>query len=399
MVSLRKRTILHYVIIYILICYQGAPLFVVMGSDRFYGGVLVFCGLYFYGKKRLNSYKLFIMVLFVLMIFTMAISGGGLTLGSCLSLITRFLIVIVAIDYNPALFLRRFFNLVVFICVINLVLFFINTVFGWGVLTPLYKSFYKLSLDNGTYNTYGLLFTRLRIGYPRNSGMFGEPGQFAALLLPALYLLIFRTREMFTKKQYICYLVILVISVLTCQSTAGYIALLGVLLALVCTKTHYGNTTKTLFCSIAILLLIYLTVYAGENNFFQRIVIDKLFNSNGGFDMSVSSGSARISAFELLYEYYPQHPEIVLGIGTAKGYGIDATMCSGMLNVLIMYGLPAFLLLHGYLFGNCLKYADNIWDFTCRVYILLGICLSQPNILFASLVLLMLYDQILYKTL
>lgn len=395
MKAINIRTLKHYILIYVLIAYQGAPIINLLGTTLFYGGVLIFCGLYLIKHRNLHNELFFLICLFVLMLFPVVQTGGGLTIASCLSIITRFMIVYVAIDYNPDMFLKRFLNLVCLIAVISIVLFAIYTVFGYGVLAPLYTKLYVYNPSSG-YVSYGLFLFRLRPGYPRNIGLFGEPGQYAALLIPALYFHIFLTRDFYGKKEFIIRLVIILIAVLSCQSTAGFIALLGVAIAFVGSRDNNSKIAKNIMCLGAIALLVYLFTSSNEDNFLQVNLLNKITNSTGEIDISHSSGAARLNGLENVIEIYSKYPAAALGIGTEDLPGFDSDTCSGILNILLMYGVLVFVLIHGYLFLVAFSIRRNIYDFVGRIYIFLAICLSQPNIMFASLVLLLVYERVLH---
>ena len=393
MKAVNKRTLKHYILIYILIAYQGAPIINLLGTNIFYGGVLALCGVYLVKHHNLHNELFFLICLFGLMSFTVVQTNGGLTIASCLSMITRFMIVYVSIDYDPDMFLKRFLNLVCLIATISIALFAIYTVFGYGVLTPLYTKLYAYSPSSG-YVSYGLFLLRLRPGYPRNIGVFGEPGQYAALLIPALYFHIFYTKNFYTKKEFIVRLIIILIAVLSCQSTAGFIALLGVAIAFVGLRDTNSKIAKNLMCFSAIVLLLYFFTSSNESNFLRVNLLNKITNSAGQIDISQSSGAARLDGLENVIEIYSKYPASVFGIGTENLPGFDSATCSGILNILLMYGLLVFLVIHGYLFLVAFSTRENIYDFIGKIYIFLVICLSQPNIMFASLVLLLIYEHV-----
>ena len=393
--AINKRALKHYILIYVLIAYQGAPIINLLGTTLFYGGVLALCGLYLIKHRNLHNELLFLICLFVLMLFTVVQTGGGLTIASCLSIITRFMIVYVAIDYDSDMFLKRFLNLVCLIAAISIAFFDIYTAFGYGALAPLYTKLYAYRPSSG-YVSYGLFLFRLRPGYPRNIGLFGEPGQYAALLIPALYFHIFHTKDFYGKKEFIFRLVIIVIAILSCQSTAGFIALLGVAIAFVGSRENNSKIAKNIMCFAAIALLVYLSTSSNENNFLQVNLLNKITNPTGKIDISHSSGAARLDGLENVIEIYSKYPAAAFGIGTADLPGFDSDTCSGILNILLMYGVLVFVAIHGYLFSVAFSIRRNIYDFVGRIYIFLAICLSQPNIMFASLVLLLVYERVLH---
>lgn len=388
-----KQKLTHYIMIYVLICYQGAPLIGLLGTRIFYGGVLLVGGLYLIQRPWLNKYTMFIAGLLVLTLSSFFITSGDLTIASCFSIVTRFLIVIMAIDYDPENFLKRFIDIVTVLAAVSVVVYAINMLLGYGALSWLYNLMYKTYNADSGYTSYGLFLVRIIPNSPRNNGLFGEPGQYAALLIPAIYMLIFKAEGLYERKQYTFRLIALGAAILTCQSTAGYLAIIGIIAVLLCTKTEYSGRTKGIVFIVAIGLFVYITRFAGENNFIQTNFIGKLFDSSGDFDLSVSSGSARVDGFSNVLNLYRSYPSAFWGIGTESNL-VNADACSGLLNILIMYGIPTFVYMHSYLAYITFKY-NSFWEAVGIVYVFLAMCLSQPNILFASLVLLVMYSYIM----
>lgn len=198
----------------------------------------------------------------------------------------------------------------------------------------------KLKLDPGSEEgiiIYNIEYSRSALGFIKNAGFVAEGGLFSTLLIPALYLNNIKDTKLFTKVN-----LVLIFTIITTSSTAGYVAL-GFFLIMVVLKLKSKFIT-TLFLPILIFGLYYsvielpfmyskvdklyeneMNVYNTENNparrgriLSARIDLD-LIKENPFFGRGIYSDNRYLNAEEKEIGYSNSYLGIV---GLASRYGL-----------------------------------------------------------------------------
>lgn len=220
----------------------------------------------------------------------------------------------------------------------------INFDFTFFIINSIQKSIPFISNASNETNA-NIIFWGLQrdIGTEyRNCGFMWEPGAFAAMLLPAIFLAFAISKHKWNFK-----ITVMVIALLTTLSTTGYIGLAVILI------WHFLALKKRKILFIlgpfAIILFTYLFItldFLGAKiiDHFETIdiIIDNAYSTNREFASLGRFGSAKMDLIDL-------QKNLFFGIGgsdeqmtTIKGKFINRT--NGLTNYLLRFGVVGFLL-------------------------------------------------------
>lgn len=384
-----KRGLLQYLLIYICIQYIGGRVLAALGSDLFYGGAILLCGavLLWMGPSPLPGRVWGPMLgLTASLLFTAAITAGGLSLGSVLSLLSRFLAVYAAVRLDPERFPERFLKLTCFLASVSLVLFFFVQAAGQDRALELFSRLY--SIPNGK-DWLGPSCGLFVVGYnfmdpARNAYLFGEPGEYQSLISAALYFLTFQENGLAEKKKG-RYLAVFLLTLLTIQSTVGLVNLaVYCAAALLAKKEQVGPAVKRTALLAAGLGAGYLVfVYKGEG-FLYKNLVSKLVSPTGELDLSAGTGAARIEPIRRFLETVRTCPEkLLFGVGFEglPGTPMGEYTTDGMLNLLVMIGAVSYSILAVILLGSFAKSAAPAPGLCFGLFLMFSMGLSQPDLL------------------
>ncbi len=205
----------NHLLILLLLCFSGNPLFVAYGNYRL-GYIVCLCYLVFVCLKRKQS-KLIESTLLYLSYFALIsvlhIVGYGNELSPILFFITCSLIGCLAIGSVGREFEKCYVDVMYWLALISLVLFafFSTTGIVYGI---------RLTSTDGV----SLVFYTHLLGYgeiyARNSGMFWEPGAYQGYLNIALFLLLRSEYNVDDRRKR---LLVLSLALFSTQSTTGYL--------------------------------------------------------------------------------------------------------------------------------------------------------------------------------
>ncbi len=395
-----KIAIIQYVLIYILIQYIGGRVLTAVGTDLFYGFTILFCGsLMLVFPKRLPLKKnlfIFLIVLSVSLLTTSLITGGALYIGTILSLLSRFILVYVAIQFDPENFVKRFLKLVVLMSIISLLEFFFVIVVGERSALRLFSRLYEIKNNTGFLgSSYGLFFICYNFMDPlRNTYMFGEPGEYQALLITALYFLTFFKND-YEKRIKIKYYIILILALITTQSTTGYFNLIAfTVVVLFSNRKTISPVIRNIILVGIIILIVYLIFWYSKNSFLYTNFIAKIIGDNGSVDLTLETGAARIGPINRFWQTLILVPhKLIFGVGYD---GLSAlplggyTTC-GLINSIAMTGFISSSILYGKMFIQLIKYSNSLGQIIFTIFVIVNMGLSQPDILSIMSVLICMY--------
>ena len=125
LLHINQNAIIQYLLIYLLIQYIGGRVAEALGSDLFFGGTLLLCVyLMLQMPNRLPLKKSvfgFLIILACSLGLSFAVTGGALSIGTILSILSRFILVYVAIQYDVQNFICRFIKMVFLMACISLI--------------------------------------------------------------------------------------------------------------------------------------------------------------------------------------------------------------------------------------------------------------------------------------
>lgn len=267
-------------------------------------------------KKQYNKYLLFFTFLLTCVSIT-RITNGGIGIGSWIGYVIPILISIVAINVDKSKFLQRFVNVATFLAAVGILLFFIqitNPEILKNILPTKYTTLmdYKVWSDSYNYKTmyypgYGLFLYSFRDGGDallRNKGLFTESGICQMLYNAAIFILLFLNNHLnLNKRKLTKYLIILIIAILTVQSSTGMLILSVMLLVYMFfvrkknQSVNLKNQVVFVIC-IGVLLLLFDFSIRGEDSLIYVGLIQKFIGSNHEYKLH-ENGQVRLGAAAL----------------------------------------------------------------------------------------------------
>lgn len=396
---IRKSTILQYFLIYCMLLDAGAAAISVISTDIYYLSLFVMgVGICVLNrnterfKKRFKySFQVFFLILVISYLLTFLISFGGLYYTIIISNIGRIAIVLAAITIDPEEFTARFIRTVSILAAVSLVIFlgyFIGGTDFWSPITSHLPVARSVRPPLGAQ--YGMFF--LCFNYfdsTRNSYIFGEPGEYQLVISTALFLILF-VKSRLSEKERKYYLLILLITMVTIQSTTGYMNLVILLVCAFFNKDKTGEVDtdliKKFLFFVVIAAAIAVIFFDGGDYFINKVLTEKIVNESGSVDFSQGTASARWNGFIRLGEYMKSHPlNCVFGIGLAERETTGVTSCNGFANSVLDYGiLTIFLLVFNY-FKSLMKYT-NIYATIAGFFVIMNTWFGQPVPLYTLII-------------
>lgn len=304
--EIRPKIWIHYILMYMLICLNGSTWFT-KNQYLIVGAVILVYALLAIGnrKYRRREYIGFPIFLLIAIMFVRFISGGiGIDMWELYA--AQILIVYMCYVWDPEFALTRFIKLVTIMGAISCIF--------WG-LACTNASLLQSVLTHtqmGTKDFYGLfLYTFVPQHSTRNTGIFTEPGRYQTVICAALFIMaLFYESLHLTKKQYKVCFAICIITLLTIQSTTGYIGfviiVLGVLFA---NKRKIPQTTRRIiFTLLGISLGVLLVDYYknGLNSIIGNVLLTKMAETD--VSDGYSSGGARVRTISACIELIKMKP-------------------------------------------------------------------------------------------
>lgn len=397
-----RLAIMQYLLIYIMIQYIGGRVAAAVGADLFYGATITLCIFLFFmriGDIRIEKrFFMFCVVLVSLLFITALLTAGALSIGTILSVFSRFLIVYVSVAIDKKNFLFRLLKLVFIFSCISLILFIFVQIMGTSVALGFFSKLYEIK--NGNYwlgSSYGLFLVCYNfMDATRNTYMFGEPGEYQSLIIMALYFLFFLKIEISNRKK-IRYATIFIVTVLTIQSTTGYFNLIVLVLAMCISRR--GSIAPALRKYVVLFLTavgIYLVISYSPESFLYKNFIAKIFSDSGSLDMTVGTGDARIGPMLLFLDTIRTVPgKLIFGVGYD---GISNTpmleySTGGLINSVVMLGILTNIWIYGKMFTSLKISGATISQYIFVIFFVINMGLSQPDLLAITSVLMCLYGE------
>lgn len=399
-ISINRNAIIQYILIYLLIQYIGGRVLAALGTDFFYGGTLILCMFLMLQmpnrlplKKNVFGYLL---ILGVSLGISFVITGGALSIGTILSIISRFILVYVAIQFDMEHFMHRFLKLAYIMACLSLIEFVFVQIIGVSNALDFFSRLYEIK--NGSSwlgNSYGLFFVCYNFMDPtRNAYMFGEPGEYQMLLITALYFMTFYSVDL-EKKEKIRYYVVFFAALLTTQSTTGYFNLIAFAVAVLLTNREQVRPfVKRILLVLIVALIIYLFLFYSENSFLYKNFFAKILTDNNTIDLATNTGIARTGPMERFVETVNIVPQkLLFGVGFSGLASLPLggyTTC-GLINSIAMIGVISSVLLYGKMSVALLVGAKSIIQVGLGLFLVVNMGFSQPDILSIMSVLICMY--------
>ena len=366
--TIKKTPIVQYFLIYLMYVIPGSCLFAkfLTGNLKYYALVALYGFLIFRKKKYRSGYALRFVILFLVsVLFTRFYTGGGAGVSSLFQFWVCILSTQIAIYCDKEHFLSRWITFATIFAAISIV--FWAAFYAMPSLVKAYPGARFLTLEykpgdvvRRQYAKGMIIYSFLEVHPTRNCGIFTEPGVHQIVLNMTLYVLLFWQDRLDFKssKQYRRYVAIILVALVTCQSTTGYIGTIMIL-----TVFFFGSRTNKKFkgikgfmiAAVALGMVVLLGDYAtrGKDSILYSQFIYKLFGSDGsGLDISEGTGQYRTGTAMACLEIMMEHP---LGIGfdrfniIKKSYG-DGLVAASIMQFPAVFGTPPWLILLGLIF-------------------------------------------------
>lgn len=363
-IKINRKGLVHYILIYFLILINQSSLYeYFLRGNKIRIGILVlfsFLILIKY-KKTYNKYIGILVILLLCTSVTRALSGG-IGIMAWVEYAIPIITCVYIINFDIENFFERFVKLTVFLATIGLI-FFIFQIVNSELLKSLLLFRYNTLIDyriwsdgfnyqSYYYEGYGLFLYTYRNGgdaLMRNKGLFTESGICQMLYNSAIIILLyFPNKVNLSRKQIKQYLAVLIVAIITVQSTTGYMILGSLLISYLFVKNKNNKELKkyifTLFL-IGIVSLIADLSIRGTDSFLNIAIINKIFGSNNQFEIQ-GSGMSRIGAAMLSISAMLKNP---LGIGADNLFAlqeVDTTAGggAGIMKFGAMAGVIPFIL-------------------------------------------------------
>lgn len=194
-----------------------------------------------------------------------------------------------------------------------------------------------------------------------------------------------------SEKRRLFFSLVFIATLITTQSTSGYIALGAIILAFVFSKRKFSTKYQKYFLlSIAFMMLVFVLSGMWES-FIRATITDKLMGYANRLSLSESSGGARTQSIEGVINLMIKDPVVLWGIGYDELADKGIEGCSGLLAILLAIGLVPFSILWGYPIAKKLCYNSGFIDICLSFFIVVNMGLGQPHILNTSLFFMLFY--------
>ena len=366
-IRIKKTPVLQYFLIYLMYVTPGSCLFAkYLKGNLKYFALLGLYGFLFVKKKKFRSgYAVRFIALFLISIlFTRFYTGGGAGISGLFQYVVCVLCTQMAIYCDKEHFLTRWVKFSTLFTAVSIV--FWAAFFAVPSLARAYPGIYYLIQVRGSvgYEKYwhgrGLFLYSWVESHPtRNCGLFTEPGVYQIVLNMTLYVLLFwqDKLEFKSSKEYRRYVAIILLGLVSCQSTTGYLGMIMIL-----TVFFFSSRAEKAFKGIkgfmvglvALGSIVLLGDYSvrGEESILYSQFIYKLFGSSGNLDMSEGTGQYRTGTLMVCLDIMMNHP---LGVGydrftMMKEAYAGGLVASSLLLFPAVFGVLPWLILLGLLF-------------------------------------------------
>lgn len=372
---LRKKSIipmLQYLGMYLMAAFVGGSI-LKMPSEVLCAvafGYSIFLLLIAGKIDRVNkTYMCFLLSLFGIMFISYMYSFGKIGWTSCSNMFVRFLLVYAIIECDEKSFINRFLKFSAFVSAISLMLFLLVKI----RILPV-----RGILIGGNITSM-IFYNYTPVHNSQNIGMFGEPGQYIVFLGIALYL-VRHAETSFQQKTINRYIVLFIVTIISAQSTAGFI-MLGGLLLLELLKSDLEFRNKLFIIVLIIGFVVYILFFAEKNSSLYYHVVGKILTDNNTIDLSGGSGSARTDSFEMFFNMVKENPKMLWGIGFDTSQALGFTSCTSLVGNIIAFGLPIWIVYHSGMLYCLIKSGRSVVELVEYIYIFIITESSQPNIL------------------
>ena len=200
----------------------------------------------------------------------------------------------------------------------------------------------------------------------RNDSIFSESAQYSIMLNSTLWILLFSNDSLkMSEKEKKRALTIVLIALVTCMSTTGYVCTL-VMFACVLLQKHNDIKHKIYLYAGLIGIGIAADYFArGTDSILQKIVLDKMFSTSGTMDLTASTGMYRVSTITACLEIFMRKPfgagyDVVNSYVNRYSLTGEASAGGGFARALAVYGIITITILIVWMLYNSKRNIQGI---------------------------------------
>jgi len=404
--KISKNKLIQYLALYAMLLFNQSNLYRYYLMPHRVIILIVLFGLLvlIFSKKKLPN-MLFLMFLLVFVILVRVLSGGT-GLETYADYAIPIVITTIALCVNRQKFMERYIHISVFFSAISLIGVALSVIApgvlrslpitfmtGWGTSTWTSATDFTTSYFRG----YGiLLYTWIDRGSGgiRNVGIFTEPGIFQMIINTTLFSLLFM-KEYYEieEKKVQRYLIILVITMLTCQSTSGLFGMAAIFVCYLILNEDVSKKIKQRVLGIVVFAIVAIAVDSAvrtENSILQSVIINKLISNDGAISLvSSSSGMARIGTITVCLYLMATHP---LGMGTTATSQIalqanSSNVAGALLAFGATMGIIPFVGTLIWLIRPVMKWKKSALVKVLFIFLYLNTALAQSSAFYPALIL------------
>lgn len=324
-IRINKEMVFHYFLLYLLIIWQDAGIKLYLGNTRVETITLAVSGLCILQYARCRSKWLFSFAAALLCnVIIVRFLTAGVGMSYFMSSLSGISIATVAVTYNSEQFAYRFVRIVSFFAAVSLVMWLFTMLFtemfqslSLISYSPYSRRVYTTAEDYflRPINYYGGLLYVARVGndLTRNNGVFNEPGLYQMVLNTALFFVMFYPKHCTkNQKEQTSLMYLLILTIVTCQSTTGYLSLLMIIVAYMVVHKKIGSRIKIVRLIVgAIILFVIDAITNGEGSLLSTVIRSKISISSSGIEF-IGSGIHRVNTTLIVLGALVKSP---LGIG------------------------------------------------------------------------------------
>ena len=391
-VVVKKRTLIQYLLCYLLILTSGAVLWTyVLDFIGFKALVVLLIDIVLIIKYRIKVPMLFVAYSIVLMAFLIIltyITDGyfiGNDFNSTLSMLIYALLAYVIYKIDETSSSLVYIRTVSFFAIVSIFFWGIQVVFGS-------KAFPEFLFTDVNYRAeYGYLFYTICKIDLRNYGIFYEPGVYQTVLSVALFLLLYNDNLILKKTERRKYLVVLVITMLTTKSTTGYLSLAFLLIPYVLSRNGRKRLKALVILGIIVGIIGLDCILNANDSLLFRVVLAKFAGinfSNGRYNYA-SSGGARVYLIDIALRVLSTRPFTGLGANSLFSEHFKGTYweTNGAGNILCMTiakrGILFTLFCISFFLLKAFNNKNSIYSFIAFVLVFFNTVFAQSQLVYA----------------
>ncbi len=410
--KINKKAFLQYVLIYTMLLFNQSNLYQILIYPKqemvFIVTVLMMSILFLRYKNKISREFWFVSMLLFFTIMVRVIKGGVGILFWC-EMALKIEIVYLAILEDIENFITRFIKVVFVLALISIIFWLFQNI-GLNIAQKMmyhyftegtyavYDSSWRRTIYN--YDGYGMLLYSYLSSYPnRNVGIFTEPGMYQAVLNSVLFCIIIFEKDIYIKKRTLLRMfVIVLIAVITTQSTSGYFGLLAILLVMFFRKRKGFNNWRIHSLKLLIFGIMIIgtdLIIRGNRSLLQTAILSKVFDSSKEFSLVAenSTGIWRVATLKMALLAMLEHP---MGLGVDnwvnfRSHNFYAGPGAWPFTLGAILGIIPFLVSLYWIFGPLYHIKKDYYAVVLFIFLYFNTSIAQTSAFYPVLILIPIY--------